>query len=54
MDKKKKKRNINKKKNKKGSQLPTTAKHVGKELVTDNRPGSVDGAKITQTTCQPN
>jgi hypothetical protein len=48
--KKKKKRKNKKKKNKQGSKLPTTARHVGKPLVTDNRAGSVDDAKITQTT----
>jgi hypothetical protein len=35
------------KKNKKGFKLPTTARHVGKQPVTDNRVGSVDDAKIT-------
>jgi hypothetical protein len=53
VDKKKKKRKIKKKKNKKGSKLPTTSKHVGKPPVTDNRIGSVDDAKITQTTRKP-
>jgi hypothetical protein len=53
VDKKKKKRKNKKKKNKQGSKLPTTAKHVGKPLVTNNRVGSVDGANITQTTHKP-
>jgi hypothetical protein len=51
--KKKKKKKIKNKKNKKGSKLPTTTKHVGKPLVTDNCVGSVDGAKITETTRKP-
>jgi hypothetical protein len=54
--KKKKKGKNKKKKNKQGSQLPTTAKHVGKQPVTDNCVGSVDGVddtKITQTTRKP-
>jgi hypothetical protein len=53
VDKKKKKRNIKKKKNKQGYKLPTTARHVGKQPVTDNRVRSVDDAKITQTTRKP-
>jgi hypothetical protein len=47
LDKKKKK------KNKQASKIPTTPKHVGKQLVTNNHIGSVDGAKITQTTHKP-
>ena len=42
-----------KKKNKQGSKLPTTVKHVGKQPVTVNRAGSVDDVKITQTTRKP-
>jgi hypothetical protein len=38
---------------KKGSKLPITAKHVGKPPVIDNRVGSVDDAKITQTAHKP-
>jgi hypothetical protein len=53
VNKKKKKRNIKKKKDKQGSKLPTTAKHVGKQLVTVNRVGRVDDVKITQTTRKP-
>jgi hypothetical protein len=53
VDKKKKKRSNMKKKNKQGSTLPTTARHVGKQPVTDNHAGSVDGAKITQKTHKP-
>jgi hypothetical protein len=54
VDKKKKKKHKNKKKkNKQGSQLPTTARHVGKDPVTVNHAGSFDDAKITQTTCKP-
>jgi hypothetical protein len=53
VDKKKKKHKNKKKKNKQGSQLPTTAGHVGKDPVTVNRAGSFDDAKITQTTCKP-
>jgi hypothetical protein len=53
MDKKKKKRKNKKNKNKQGSQLPTTARHVGKQPVTDNLFGSVDDTKITQTTRKP-
>jgi hypothetical protein len=53
MDKKKKKRKIKKKKNNQGSKLPTNTRHVGKQPVTDNRVGSVDDAKITQTTYNP-
>jgi hypothetical protein len=52
-EKKKKKRKIKNKKNKQGSKLPITTKHVGKPPVTDNRVGSVDDAKITQTTRKP-
>jgi hypothetical protein len=50
---KKKKRKNKKKKTKQGSKLPTTVKHVGKKPVTDNRAGSVDDVKITQTTRKP-
>jgi hypothetical protein len=53
VDKKKKKRKNKNKKNKQGSKPPTTTKHVGKQLVTFNRAGSVDDVKITQTTCKP-
>jgi hypothetical protein len=53
VDKKKNKRKIKKKRNKKGSKLPTTSRHVGKQPVTDNRVGSVDDAKNTQTTRNP-
>jgi hypothetical protein len=53
MDKKKKKMNTKKKKNKQDSKPPTTTRHVGKKPVTDNRVGSVDDAKIIQTTCKP-
>jgi hypothetical protein len=53
LDKKKKKRNIKKKKNKQGYKLLTTVKHVRKQLVTDNRAGSGDDAKITQKTRNP-
>jgi hypothetical protein len=49
----KKKRNIKKNKNKQGSKLPTTARHVGEQPVTVNHAGSVDDAKITQTTRKP-
>jgi hypothetical protein len=42
-----------KKKNKQGSKLPTTAGHVGKKPVSVNHDGSVDGAKINQTTRKP-
>jgi hypothetical protein len=42
-----------KKKNKKGSKLLTTVKHVGKQPIIVNRVGSVDDVKITQTTCKP-
>jgi hypothetical protein len=42
-----------KKKNKQGSKLLTTVKHVGKQPVTVNHVGSVDDVKITQTTCKP-
>jgi hypothetical protein len=52
-NKKKKKRNIKKNKNKQGSKLPTTSRHVGKKPVTNNHVGSVDDAKITQTTRKP-
>jgi hypothetical protein len=50
VDKKKKKRKNKKKKYKKGSKPPTIVGHVGKPPVTDNCVGSVDDAKITQTT----
>jgi hypothetical protein len=53
VDKKKKKRKNKKSKNKQGSKLPTTTKHVRKPPVIDNRDGSVDDAKITQTTRKP-
>jgi hypothetical protein len=53
VNKKKKKRKNKKKKDKQGSKPPTTVKHVGKQLVTVNRIGSVDDVKITQTTCKP-
>jgi hypothetical protein len=53
VNKKKKKRKNKKKKIKKGSKLPTTVKHVGKQPVTVNRAGSVDDVKITQTNCKP-
>jgi hypothetical protein len=53
VDKKKKKRKIKKKKNKQGSKLPATVGHVGKQPITINHAGSVDDAKITQTTCKP-
>jgi hypothetical protein len=50
---KKKKRKHNKKKNKRGSKLPTTIGHVGKQPVTVNYAGRVDEAKMTQTTHKP-
>jgi hypothetical protein len=53
VNKKTKKRKIKKKKHKRGSKPPTTVKHVGKQLVTINRDGSVDDFKITQTTRKP-
>jgi hypothetical protein len=53
VNKKKKKRKINKKKDKRGSKPPTTVKHVGKQPVTVTRAGSVDDVKITQTTRKP-
>jgi hypothetical protein len=53
VDKNKKKMKIKKKKNKQGSKLPTTTRHVGKQPVTGNHVRSVDDAKITQTTCKP-
>jgi hypothetical protein len=53
VDKKKKKMKIKKKKNKQGSKLPTTVGHVGKQPITINRTGSVEDAKITQTTRNP-
>jgi hypothetical protein len=53
VDKKKKKRKIKKKKNKQRSKLPTTSRHVGNHPVTNNHAGSVDDAKITQTTRKP-
>jgi hypothetical protein len=53
VNKKKKKRKIKKKKDKQGSKLPTTVKHVGKQLVTVNCAGSVDDVKITQTSRKP-
>jgi hypothetical protein len=52
VDKKKKKIKNKKKKNKQGSKLPTTTRHVRKQLVTNNHAVSVDGAKTTQT-CKP-
>jgi hypothetical protein len=51
--KNKNKRMNKKKKNKQGSKLPTTVGHVGKQPVTVNCVGSVDDAKITQTTRKP-
>jgi hypothetical protein len=42
-----------KKKNKQGSKIPTVVRHVGKKPVTVDHAGSVDDAKITQTTCKP-
>jgi hypothetical protein len=54
VDKKKKKRKIKKTKNKKGSKLPTTSGHVGKQPVTINHPRNVYDSKITQTTHKPN
>jgi hypothetical protein len=53
MNKKKNKRKNKKKKIKQGSKPPTIVEHVGKQLVTINRAGSVDDVKITQTTCKP-
>jgi hypothetical protein len=53
VDKKKKKRKNKKKKNKKGSKLSTTSRKVEKQLVTDNRIGSVDDSKITPTIHKP-
>jgi hypothetical protein len=53
VDKKKKKRKIKKKKNKKGYKLTTTTRHGGQQPVTVARAGSVDDAKITQTTRNP-
>jgi hypothetical protein len=53
VNKKKKKRKKKKKKNKQGSKFPTTVKHVGKQLVTDNHAGRVDDVKIAQTTRKP-
>jgi hypothetical protein len=53
VDKKKKKRKNKKKKNKQGSTIPTTAKHVGKKPIIVSCVGSVDDAKITQTTYKP-
>jgi hypothetical protein len=53
VDKKNKKRKITKKKNKQGSKLPTNSEHVGKKPVTVDHVGSVDDAKITQTTRKP-
>jgi hypothetical protein len=50
IDKKNKKRKIKTKKNKQGSKIPTIAKHVGKPPFVINHVGSVDDAKITQTT----
>jgi hypothetical protein len=52
VDKKKKQWKNENTKNKKGSKLPTTAGHVGKKPITDNRVGSVDDAKTT--TRKPN
>jgi hypothetical protein len=51
--KKNNKSKTKKKKNKQGSELPTTARHVGKQPVIVNRTGSVDDVKITQTTHKP-
>jgi hypothetical protein len=53
VSKKKKKRKNKKKKIKQGSKPPSTIKHVGKQLVTVTRVGSVDNVKITQTTRKP-
>jgi hypothetical protein len=53
MNNKKKKIKIKKKKDKQGSKLLPIVKHVGKQLVTVNRVGSVDDVKITQTTHKP-
>jgi hypothetical protein len=53
VNKKKKKRKNKKKKTMQGSKLPTSVKHVGKQLVTVNRTGSVDDVKITQTPRKP-
>jgi hypothetical protein len=53
VNKKKKKIKIKKKKDKQGSKPPNTVKHVGKQLVTVTRVGSVDDVKITQTTRKP-
>jgi hypothetical protein len=52
VNKKKKKRKNKKKGIKQGSKLPTTVKHVGKQLVTVNCAGSVDDVNITQTICK--
>jgi hypothetical protein len=53
VDKKKKKRKIKKKKNNQRSKLPTIVGHLGKQAITVNCVGSVDDAKITQTTRKP-
>jgi hypothetical protein len=53
VDKKKKKTKSKKKKNKQWSKLPITVEHVGKQPVIVNCVGSVDDAKITQTTRKP-
>jgi hypothetical protein len=53
VDNKNKKRKKKKNKNKQGYKIPTTTIHVGKQLVTINRVGSVDDVKITQTTRNP-
>jgi hypothetical protein len=42
-----------KKKDKQGSKLPTTVKHVGKQPISVSHSGSVDDVKITQTTHKP-
>jgi hypothetical protein len=53
VNKKKKKRKNKKKKVKKGSKLPTTIKHVGKQPITVIRVGSVDDVKLAQTNRKP-
>jgi hypothetical protein len=53
VDKKNKKRKKKKKKNKQGSKVPTVVGHVGIQPITIDRAGSVNDAKITQTTRKP-
>jgi hypothetical protein len=53
VNKNKKKRKIKKKKNKQGFKLLAIVRHVGEQPVTFNHVGSVDDAKITQTTRKP-